>query len=496
MAKRKTMAVGFTPKFIQELDLTNISREYFIIATIKTAEKLGWAVTYCSQSGMQAYTNKGMFSVNAEITALFHGASATIKSESVGSEMFDLGRNKKNVSAFTEAFEQILGEISPEYAAQEYAAIKDDFPDEDDDILIQEPQGGIESLFSIFKPVEGYFVTPILLIANIIVFAVMIFSGINFFQPSPESMMEWGANFKPLTLNGEEYRIFTNIFLHFGIFHLALNMYALAYIGFLLEPVIGKLKFITCYILAGIMASIASLYWNDNVVSAGASGAIFGMYGVFLVLLTTDVIDKSVQKQLLISIGVFIGINLLSGFSKSGIDNAAHIGGVIGGGLLGATLLISLKNPGNHKLKLASFGAAAVVTIIITVAGVMNIDGNNDVIVYQTRMKDFADMETKALEVYSLPENTTDRVYLLKIESGIAGWKEIKKILTGIDTLDIPNPAKDRNIKLLEYCNLRLESYKLIKKAIEQDSNIYQSDIERYALDIEGLIKEITDENK
>ena len=121
----------------------------------------------------------------------------------------------------------------------------------------------------------------------------------------------------------------TNCFLHIGILHLAFKMYALIFIGVLLEPYLGKLRFAVAYLLTGVFASVASLYWHDHTVSAGASGAIFGMYGVFLAMLTTNLIPKSVRKGLLASIGLFVAYNLLYGLKGWGIDaNAAHIGGL------------------------------------------------------------------------------------------------------------------------------------------------------------------------
>src|SRR5689334_12007874 len=92
-------------------------------------------------------------------------------------------------------------------------------------------------------------------------------------------------------------RMITNVFVHIGILHLLFNMYGLYFVGRFLEPMLGKVRYITAYFCAGVIASLVSLYWhrNENIVSAGASGAIFGMYGVFLALLTTHLIPKSVR---------------------------------------------------------------------------------------------------------------------------------------------------------------------------------------------------------
>ena len=122
------------------------------------------------------------------------------------------------------------------------------------------------------------------------------------------------------------------------------------YIGLLLEPRLGTIRFLGAYILTGIAASITSLWWHDLTISAGASGAIFGMYGVFLAMLTTNLIEKSARKALLTSIGVFVFYNLVNGM-KGGIDNAAHIGGLVSGLLTGYAFYPSLKRPEAINLK-------------------------------------------------------------------------------------------------------------------------------------------------
>src|SRR5580692_6058604 len=131
------------------------------------------------------------------------------------------------------------------------------------------------NFLSLFEPREGYFVTPILIDINLAVFALMVFSGADFFQPGTASLISWGANVRYLTLDGQWWRIITNVFVHIGLLHVLFNMYALLYIGVLLEPQMGRLRFLAAYLLTGIMASLTSLYWHPNIISAGASGAIF-----------------------------------------------------------------------------------------------------------------------------------------------------------------------------------------------------------------------------
>jgi rhomboid protease GluP len=121
-----------------------------------------------------------------------------------------------------------------------------------------------------------------------------------------------------------------------------MNMVALYIIGLYLEPYVGKVKFTAAYLLTGVVASVVSVYWHADAVSAGASGAIFGLYGVFLALLTTSIIKPEERQYLLLSISVFVVYNLLSSM-RGNADNAAHLGGLVCGVLSGYIIYAILK---------------------------------------------------------------------------------------------------------------------------------------------------------
>ncbi len=189
-------------------------------------------------------------------------------------------------------------------------------------------------LLAVFKPAKDYFITPIILNLNLAVFLLMAANGVSMAQPDSVSLLTWGANYGPLTQGGQWWRLLSSCFLHIGIVHLLMNMYAFLLIGAQLEPRLGRLRFSIAYLLTGIIASGTSLWWHSHTISAGASGAIFGMYGVFLALLTTDLVEKRSRKQLFASILFFVVYNLLGGL-KEGVDNAAHLGGLIAGLAIG-----------------------------------------------------------------------------------------------------------------------------------------------------------------
>ena len=198
-------------------------------------------------------------------------------------------------------------------------------------------QDDLVDMINYLVPKGEHFVTSIIIDLNILVFLLMVFSGIDIISPNGKELLEWGANRRAETTSGEWWRLLTSMFLHGGIMHLLLNIYGLILAALFVEPQLGRKNYSMLYILSGLCGSLASIWWYPNTVSAGASGAIFGLYGAILGLLFTNAFPKDGKKGILIMIGVFVLINLVWGLT-GGIDNAAHIGGLLSGAILGIIL--------------------------------------------------------------------------------------------------------------------------------------------------------------
>ncbi len=204
---------------------------------------------------------------------------------------------------------------------------------------------------------RGDYVTKVLVAANILVFGVAGVAGAGFFVPNVEVLQAWGTNVGPLTTGGQWWRLLTSMFLHFGVFHLALNMWALYIGGRLAERLFGSQAFALLYFASGLAGSLSSLFWNPAVNSAGASGAIFGVYGAMLAffLRKHSAVPPAIINQQRWSGVTFIGFNLMNGFSHAGIDNAAHIGGLAVGFVMGLVLARPLGLEARTKISAASF---------------------------------------------------------------------------------------------------------------------------------------------
>ncbi len=176
---------------------------------------------------------------------------------------------------------------------------------------------------------------------------------------------QWGANVGALTISGEWWRLLTNIFVHGGLIHIAFNMWCLWNLGQLCEALYGGWTYGAIYLICGVGASLASAGWHLYVPSVGASGAIFGLAGALLAALKLG--EFSVPREALSgtmrSLGAFVVYNLIFGFALPGIDNAAHIGGLITGLIVGALVALMAPRQEHASRRVAIFLAVALALV-------------------------------------------------------------------------------------------------------------------------------------
>jgi membrane associated rhomboid family serine protease/Tfp pilus assembly protein PilF len=176
---------------------------------------------------------------------------------------------------------------------------------------------------------------------NVAVFIAMALAGVSMLSnPSGEDLVHWGANFGPLTVSGQWWRLLTCVFIHGGLLHIAFNMWCLWDLGRLAESVYGHWTFACVYLITGLSASLASVIWNPSILSVGASGAIFGIAGALIssFYLGEFSMPREAMSGMLRSVVMFVGYNLFFGAVIARTDNAAHIGGLLMGLLLGALI--------------------------------------------------------------------------------------------------------------------------------------------------------------
>ncbi|MBS1637417.1 MAG: rhomboid family intramembrane serine protease [Bacteroidetes bacterium] len=451
------------------ISLLNLTGPQALVIAVESAKALHLKPRYITALGFSAETPSGLLNEGDYLQVLIEESRILLHYISSGGISID--GQQKHINAFIETFEEIRHKLHEPELSEKYQALLHDMEQakNTDHTGASEQTTAFKDLF---RPREGYFVTPILIGINILIFILMVASGVSIMSPGTEELMNWGANLGPVTLAGQWWRLISCCFIHIGIIHLALNMYALLYIGAILEPILGRFRFFSAYILAGICGSLVSALWNDPVVAAGASGAIFGMYGVYLALLTTNLIDRSRRNDQLASMVTFIGYNLIFGL-KGGIDNAAHIGGLLGGAVIGYAFY-----PGLRPTATEDFKKKSSMAIIILALGVMSAAYfiPNRMVSYESDLKQFTELESEALKLFDIPETASAEMRIDFIKTkGLPNWEKCLAIVEQAKEHGLPESMANRNDVIIEYCKTRIESYELIR-------NIYAGDTTAVAM--------------
>jgi rhomboid protease GluP len=209
------------------------------------------------------------------------------------------------------------------------------------------------------------------------------------------------------------------------------------------------------------------------------------MYGVFLALLTTNIIDKKARRALITSIGIFVAYNLMNGM-KAGIDNAAHLGGLVTGLIIGYAYYPSLKN--QAALKLQYVTVSLLFIAVLTTSFVMYNNIPNDILKYDAKMKDFARHEAIALEVFNMKQASDSEILSALKDKGLPSWNADLQILDEASKRDIPLDLVYRDALMRDYCKMRIKSYGIIYKAVQEKTDKYKSSIDSCNTQIKAIL--------
>jgi rhomboid protease GluP len=305
---------------------------------------------------------------------------------------------------------------------------------------------------------------------NVLIFAAMIMSGVHAFEPLVADIAKWGGNYKPYTLSGDWWRLIISTFVHIGIIHIAFNMYALYMVGIYLEPMLGKSRYIVAYLCTGVLASLASTWWHGSeMVSAGASGAIFGLYGVLLALLTTKLIPTTMRKGLLQSMGIFVVYNLIYGARSEATDNAAHLGGLLSGFVIGYLYFLSLKNAERFRPAMIS-GITVLATVLVTV---FYLNGSVDQsAAYQAKLFAFGEIEEKALAPLQKYEQGEPNMLNDISTISVAQWQKAKKLFDETENYKLDEKMSGHRALIRKYIDLRIKHTDLLIVSMQGDKNL------------------------
>ena len=406
-------------KFQSSVSVGEHTTQQFLMLVSSAFTTLGWSNQGIDEKFIRAYTGINAASWGEEVTVTVNGSEADVVSKCTSWQLTDWGRNKKNVNRVLEAIEVARTEHTPQQLQYQYNEWRAGVEQEEAELRERLEQDKLTANDKLALGVGGYYVTYTLIGINVLVFIVMVFGGVNIFNPTAGDILTWGGNMRAYTASGEWWRLISCVFVHIGIIHLFFNMYALYSIGIYLEPIIGRWNYLAAYLATGVLASVTSLWWSADRVSAGASGAIFGMYGFFLALLTTNYLNKEARKAVLSSILVFVAFNLIYGM-RAGVDNAAHVGGLVSGFVLGYIFYMLQKK---YNPRMVFIAIAAAITIVASLLVLK--DKNDDSVKFAKVWDRFAVLEQKGLQPLQERDKLSSTEFIQKAEniSMPACWK-------------------------------------------------------------------------
>jgi rhomboid protease GluP len=316
------------------------------------------------------------------------------------------------------------------------------------------------------KATPNTHVTKAIIYINIAVFALMALKGVNLMSPNSDDIVLWGGNYSA-TADGEWWRLFTCMFVHIGIIHIFFNMMVLWSLGLFVEKIFGSVLFTLIYIVTGLGGSLASLIWNPYTVSAGASGAVFGIFGALcgFLLIRSRSIPKGLLGELQHNTFVFLGLNLAIGFTIPNIDMAAHLGG-LGVGVISGMI-------GSHPFTekgLKSRWVRGVLILILSTVGIYFAT-----IKTKENHKAFDNVLTKLQSIVTVYPNVSVQDYHRMVLDEISEEELIQKYQKYLDEANkaqqeffnyIPENKTSAHVKsLIEYLNLYKQYWALTIEA-------------------------------
>jgi rhomboid protease GluP len=265
----------------------------------------------------------------------------------------------------------------------------------------------------------------------------------------------------------------------------------------MIEPQIGKANFLGAYLSAAVVSGMTNLLWlDDATVSTGAAGAIFGVYGVFIALLSTNVIERANRPIVIVNTLIFMAYTLLTGL-KPGMSNSANVAGMVTGMLIGYCLYPVLLQPEGLVRKYITLGVIILVLGGSTALAYRSLPGG-DMAEYQERIREFAELNKKAIDVLYWPAGTDEKKVIREIKSiSIPTLDQQIKILKKVEQLSVPEETKERARQLMKYCIYRIKVYQLKLRILEGKSKDIardENEITYYTARIDAIVDDFESE--
>ena len=496
---------GYSPKTEKYIPLAGFPAERYLVVALKAIGNLGWNLSHVSQSGVIAYTGLSWQSYSEEISIRINANFAIVKSECVGIQLLcnDYGKNEQNLQKFFDEFDYAEFHLKDTWE-ENLLNLKKQASESDDRYFERAPLAAkekIRNVLYLFYPRKGYLVTPLIINVNILYWVIcvviLLLRATHYAQthegpPNASFYNDYlrniGANNRYLALSGEYWRLFTAMFIHASISHIFSNMFALVYIGLMTENKIGSKRFLSIYILSGLAGSASSLLFHPTGYMAGASGAVIGMFGAFLALLTGSAFEKHARKAMLISTVLVSALMVVNGFTKSGVDNSAHIGGLVSGFIIGMIFQYELTR-NNRTITYKALSMAGTLSALY-IAAVLCFTPNYELEKFELLAAEWTSNEFNTNSAFNYTYGTTKEEKLHQLQrDGIDVWKNNVKIAGNMRRLHLPADKRKKAARFEKIAKLQQQSLTYLYKEAAEETDKYREQINRITLEMNRVLE-------
>jgi rhomboid protease GluP len=323
-------------------------------------------------------------------------------------------------------------------------------------------------------------VTYALIGLNALIWIAMVGTGVHAYEPAGKVLLDWGGNLGLLTSDGQWWRLLTAMFLHAGIIHLGFNLYFAWVVGRVCEQIFGSAAFVVVYFGSGLIASLVSSAWQPAVVSVGASGALFGVFGAFLAFTVRrrSMLPPEFVKSVLRNGLILIGVNLAIGIAVPGIDVVAHIGGLAAGFGIGYLIAALAEKPVKTAreaklVRVRAIAAASLATALVLVGGALAIPR------WDNPMLVFDEIGARHDELIERYDATTglpaERIELIEREL-LPFLSEAEQSLTELER--VPDDLRDLVDDHIRYYDLQQQAFALEAEAMRSNDPVVLAEAE------------------
>jgi rhomboid protease GluP len=479
------MALGWKTQYEKRVPSDGLSNwEIFSIAE-KACKDLEWEYLMVDEKTFTATTPTHWTLSEQIIKVMVEQNEIVFESQSESLDLYEAGRNKKNIE------EQLLPAFSKARKRVSYEELQFAANALRSETIKQIRSGNRIASERMSFGLKDHEVTFTLIGIHLLVFLIMVFNGVDYVNPSVKDIIAWGGNLKLNVTGGEWWRLITASFVHIGILPLLVNMSGLYFIGLVVEPILGKLKFLIAYLCTGVIAGLASILWIEEGVTAGAAGAVLAMYGVLLAFATTSYINKKFLKVWAVGIAAYIIFNVFMGM-RGANDNAADIGGFIAGICVGYLFYFF-----HFKRNLARAGGARISVEVLLITSLLVFfylrkNGRDDTLRFEKEVMRLNQIELKAMtQMKQLQSKTNIEAALVLRDSALPQWRHFQKEIMKTDAYHLDDEFKNKRKLLSKYAALRVRQTELIFKSIDEGTEKYNAEIEDVSNKIDKIIDQL-----